>query len=62
MRHRRKLIYPPTHHSAVPSESYNEPADEWRLIAADLDEIAPATPRVLGAYVDGATVDEIGTT
>lgn len=55
-------IYPPTQHSGcAPFESYNEPADEWRLIEADLDEIAPGNAQgVLGAYVDGATVDEIG--
>lgn len=55
-------IYPPTRHSGCGAfEDYEEPADEWRLIEADLDEIGPGRAQgVLSNYVDDATSDEIG--
>ena len=55
-------IYPPTRHSGCGAfETYDEPSDEWRLIEADLNEIAPGRAQgVLGNYVDGAQASQIG--
>ncbi len=54
--------YPPTRHSGCGAfESYDEPSEEWRLIEADLDEMAPGRAQgVLGKWVEGADASQVG--